>query len=74
MRAMGLAGVRRGKSCATTISNPKAPCPPDKANRAFATQRPNALRVVDFTCVRTWAGFAYVAFVMVSWPRGAPWH
>lgn len=27
MRAMGLAGIRRGKTCVTTVSNPKTPCP-----------------------------------------------
>jgi hypothetical protein len=31
MRAMGLAGVRRGKTTVTTISNPKAPCPQAKS-------------------------------------------
>src|SRR3546814_19819200 len=55
MRAMGLAGVRRGKKTITTISNPKAPCPLDKVNRAFRVRRPNALWVVDFTYVHTWA-------------------
>jgi putative transposase len=35
MRAMGLAGVRRGKTCVTTVSNPKAACPLDKVNRKF---------------------------------------
>lgn len=69
MRAMGLAGVRRGKSCVTTISNPKAPCPLDKVNREFKVGRPNALWVVDFTYVRTWAGFAYVAFVIDAFAR-----
>src|SRR3546814_15061496 len=59
MRAMGLAGVRRGKKTITTISNPKAPCPLDKVNRAFRVSRPNALWVVDFTYVHTWAGFVY---------------
>lgn len=49
MRAMGLAGVRRGKTCVTTVSNPKAPCPLDKVNREFRVSRPNALWVVDFT-------------------------
>src|SRR3546814_7293697 len=39
MRAMGLAGVRRGKKTITTISNPKAPCPLDKVNRAFRVSR-----------------------------------
>ena len=69
MRAMGLAGVRRGKSCVTTISNPKAPCPLDKVNRAFKVGRPNALWVVDFTYVHTWAGFAFVAFVIDAFAR-----
>lgn len=49
MRAMGLAGVRRGKTTVTTVSNPKAPCPLDKVNREFRVSRPNALWVVDFT-------------------------
>jgi hypothetical protein len=49
MRTMGLAGVRRGKTTITTVSNPKAPCPLDKVNREFRVSRPNALWVVDFT-------------------------
>ncbi len=69
MRAMGLAGVRRGKTCVTTVSNPKAPCPLDRVNRTFKVQRPNALWVVDFTYVHTWAGFAYVAFVIDAFAR-----
>ncbi|MDT7531898.1 IS3 family transposase [Sphingobium sp. SA2] len=69
MRAMGLAGVRRGKKTITTISNPKAPCPLDKVNRAFRVSRPNALWVVDFTYVHTWAGFVYVAFVIDAFAR-----
>ena len=63
MRGMGLAGIRRGKTCVTTVSNPKAPCPLDKVNREFQVSRPNALWVVDFTYVHTWTGFVYVAFV-----------
>lgn len=69
MRAMGLAGIRRGKTTITTVSNPKAPCPLDKVNRAFRVTRPNALWVVDFTCVHTWAGFACVAFVIDAFAR-----
>jgi transposase InsO family protein len=49
MRTMGLAGIRRGKKTVTTVSNPKAPCPLDKVNRAFKVSRPNAFWVVDFT-------------------------
>ena len=69
MRTMGLAGVRRGKTTITTVSNPKAPCPLDKVNREFRVNRPNALWVVDFTYVHTWAGFVYVAFVIDAYAR-----
>lgn len=61
MRGMGLTGIRRGKTTITTVSNPKTPCPLDKVNREFQVSRPNALWVVDFTYVHTWAGFVYVA-------------
>ena len=69
MRAMGLAGIRRGKKTITTVSNPKASCPRDKVNRVFKVTRPNALWVVDFTYVHTWAGFVYVAFVIDAFAR-----
>jgi len=69
MAAMGLAGVRRGKKTITTVSDPKAPCPLDKVNREFRVSRPNALWVVDFTYVHTWAGFVYVAFVIDAYAR-----
>ncbi|MCK9553965.1 IS3 family transposase [Aquamicrobium sp.] len=69
MAAMGLAGVRRGKKAITTVSDPKAPCPLDKVNREFRVSRPNALWVVDFTYVHTWAGFVYVAFVIDAYAR-----
>ena len=69
MRAMGLAGIRRGKTCVTTVSNPKTPCPLDRVNREFQVTRPNALWVVDFTYVHTWTGFVYVAFVIDAFAR-----
>lgn len=56
MRAMGLAGIRRGRSCVTTVSNRQAPCPLDKVNREFRVTRPNALWVVDFTPAFAGAG------------------
>ena len=56
MKAMGLAGVRRGKSCVTTVPDRKALCPLDKVNREFKVQRPNALWVFDFTPVFAGAG------------------
>jgi len=69
MHAMELAGVRRGRKTITTVSNPKALCPLDRVNRAFQVQRPNALWVVHFTYVHTWAGFVYVAFVIDAFAR-----
>lgn len=56
--------MRRGKKTVTTVSKPKTPCPLDKINREFRVSRPNALWVVDFTYVHTWAGFVYVTIVI----------
>ena len=69
MRAMGLAGVIRGKPVRTTISDRSAPCPLDRVNRQFRAPAPNMLWVSDFTYVATWAGFVYVAFVIDTFAR-----
>jgi transposase InsO family protein len=69
MREMGLAGVVRGKSVKTTVSDRSTPCPEDRVNRQFQAPRPNALWVSDFTYVATWAGFVYVAFVIDAYAR-----
>jgi transposase InsO family protein len=69
MRAMGLAGVIRGKPVRTTISDRSAPCPRDHVNRQFHAPAPDMLWVSDFTYVATWAGFVYVAFVIDTFAR-----
>jgi transposase InsO family protein len=69
MRAMGLAGVVRGKTLRTTVPNPAAACPLDRVNRQFKAERPNTLWVTDFTYVATWIGFVYVAFVIDVFAR-----
>lgn len=69
MRAMGLAGVIRGKPVRTTIGDRSAPCPLDRVNRQFRAPAPNMLWVSDFTYVATWAGFVYVAFVIDTFAR-----
>jgi transposase InsO family protein len=69
MRAMGLAGVIRGKPVRTTVSDKGAPCPLDRVNRQFRAPAPNRLWVSDFTYVATWAGFVYVAFVIDTYAR-----
>lgn len=69
MRDLGLQGVIRGKPVRTTISDKAAPCPLDHVNRQFHAPAPNRLWVSDFTYVATWAGFAYVAFVIDVYSR-----
>jgi putative transposase len=69
MRQMGLKGVVRGRSIRTTVSDAAAPCPRDRVNRQFTAPRPNTLWVSDFTCVATWSGFVYVAFVIDAFAR-----
>ena len=69
MRRLGLQGVRRGKVERTTISDARAPCPLDRVNRQFKAERPNQLRVSDFTYVSTWQGWLYVAFVIDACAR-----
>jgi putative transposase len=69
MRAMGLAGIVRGRGKRTTVSDQAAPCPLDRVNRDFKAERPNALWVADFTYVATWAGFVHVAFIIDAFAR-----
>ena len=69
MRAMGLAGVIRGKPVRTTISDRSAPCPRDHVNRHLRAPAPDTLWVSDFTYVATWAGFVYAAFVIDTFAR-----
>jgi len=63
MADMGIAGVRRGKCCITTIPSDVTDKPLDLANRQFIADRPDQLWVADITYVATWSGFVYVAFV-----------
>lgn len=66
---MSLQGIIRGKPYRTTISDKKAPCPLDKVNREFRLPASTMLWVSDFTCVATWKGFVYVAFVIDAYAR-----
>ncbi|MGP5056481.1 IS3 family transposase [Brachybacterium paraconglomeratum] len=75
MRALGLEGVRRVKKLRTTISDPDGKRAGDLLNRDFTAPAPNRVWVTDFTYVRTWAGFVYVAFVVdVFAQRIVGWH
>jgi len=69
MRAADLHGVVRGRAKRTTIPGKDGVRAGDLVNRAFTATAPNQLWVADFTYVRTWAGFTYVAFVIDVFSR-----
>jgi len=75
MRDLGLAGVVRGRRQRTTIPDETTPRPADLVQRDFRAPAPNRLWVADLTYVRTWAGFAYVAFIIDAYSRAiVGWH
>jgi putative transposase len=69
MRTQGLRGVRRSKKVLATRPGPAAARPADLVRRQFTATAPRRLRVADITCVRTWQGFAYVAFITDAYSR-----
>ena len=69
MRAAGIAGVRRGKRVRTTKPDPAAARHPDLVRRDFTATEPNQLWVTDLTFVPTWAGVAYVCFIIDAYSR-----
>ncbi|MGC2997178.1 IS3 family transposase [Streptomyces sp. G35A] len=69
MGELGLEGVIRGQRRRTTVPEPSAPRPPDLVDRDFTASRPDQLWVADMTYVRTWSGWAYVAFVLDVYSR-----
>ncbi|WP_331769013.1 IS3 family transposase (plasmid) [Embleya sp. NBC_00888] len=69
MRELGIEGVIRGRRRRTTVPEPAAPRPPDPVDRVFAADGPDRVWVADPTYVRTWSGWAYVAFVLDVYSR-----
>jgi len=75
MHELGLKGAVRGKTKRTTVSDDTAERPADLVDRNFRASAPNRLWVADLTYVRTWSGFAYVAFVIDVFSRHiVGWH
>jgi transposase InsO family protein len=75
MRDLGMNGVRRGKKARTTVSDPAASRAGDLLDRTFTATEPNRVWIADFTYVRTWAGFVYVAFVVDCYAQKiVAWH
>ena len=69
MRELGLKGVVRGKARRTTVPADTVERPADLVDRNFHASAPNRLWVADLTYVRTWPGFAYVAFIIDVFSR-----
>ncbi len=69
MHAAGIHGVRRGKRVRTTKADPAAIRHPDLVKRRFAASGPNQLWVTDLIFVPTWAGVAYVCFLIDAHSR-----
>jgi transposase InsO family protein len=75
MRALGLAGARRGKPPRTTVPAAGGQRAADLLDRRFTAPAPNHAWVTDFTYVRTWVGFVYVAFIVdVFAQKIVAWH
>jgi len=69
MRAEGIEGVRRTKRVRTTRPEPGTARHPDLVGRDFTAAAPNELWVTDLTFVATWAGVAYVCFIVDAYSR-----
>ena len=64
MRALGLQGIRRSKGIRTTIPSKNGKRAGDLLDRDFTAPAPDRTWVMDFTYVRCWAGWVYVAFIV----------
>jgi putative transposase len=69
MRAEGIEGACRSKRVRTTKSTEGVPRHPDLVKRNFTASAPNQLWVTDLTYVPTWAGIAYVCFIIDAFSR-----
>jgi transposase InsO family protein len=69
MRAAGIEGATRSKRVKTTRPDPTSARHPDLVKREFTATAPNRLWVTDLTFVPTWAGVAYVCFIIDAYSR-----
>jgi putative transposase len=70
MRTHGIQGAkRRGKPWRTTTPDPAAQRPPDRVDRDFSAERPDALWCADFTYLRCWEGLVFFSFVIDAFSR-----
>jgi transposase InsO family protein len=69
MRAHGIAGVGPAKTKKTTLPGARPVAAPDLVRRNFTASRPDELWLADFTYVRTWEGWAYLAVILDVYTR-----
>ncbi len=69
MAQAGIQGALRTKRVRTTQRDPVAARHPDLVKREFVADAPNRLWVTDLTYVPTWAGVAYVCFIIDAFSR-----
>src|SRR5690606_13441536 len=69
MRKAAIQGARRSKRVRTTRRDQSAGRHPDLVGRRFTASEPNRLWVTDLTFVATWAGVAYVCFIVDAFSR-----
>ena len=69
MHRAGIKGARRTKRVRTTRADPVAVRHPDLVQRRFRADAPNQLWVTDLTFVPSWAGVAYVCFIVDAFSR-----
>ncbi len=69
MKAAGLRGVRRGRQVFTTRPDRSAERHLDLVKRDFTATGPNQLWVTDLSYIPTWAGVAYVCFIIDVFSR-----
>ena len=69
MRLAGIEGIRRRRRVRTTRPDSGAVRPADLVERDFSATEPNRLWVSDLTYVATWAGVAYVCFIIDAYSR-----
>jgi putative transposase len=69
MAKAGIQGALRSKRVRTTRRDRSASRHPDLVKRQFRADEPNQLWVTDLTFVATWAGVAYVCFIVDAFSR-----
>ncbi len=69
MRSLSIEGVTRSRRVKSTTPDPAAARHLDLVRHDFTANSPNRLWVTDLTSVPTWAGVAYVCFIIDAYSR-----